>query len=381
MQLNILNLNYLSLHHLQPNISVKIKFLKSYNGDAIVIRFNDPENKERIILIDGGVSDTYRAEQGPSGRPEDGALKKFVAGLRKNAKKIDLLILTHIDDDHIAGILKWFNDDPGAYLLISEVWFNSGGLIAQVLAQPENLTLRHMIVPPGGNQDRDTSIPQGIEFGEYIFSKKIWERKLVMQGDYIEKFGLQFRILSPSMAKLEKLLKFWKIKAPNLETSFAPNDYAKTLKELVAADKYKGDTAYPNGSSIAFILTYKTKNLLFLGDSHPSVIVQGLKVFGYTVANPVPAALVKLSHHGSKANTSSQLLKCIDATNYVISTNGRTHQHPHKQLLARLINLKNDCSIYFNYNERIKEIFLKQDKKDFPNFKAIGLENDYLIEE
>ena len=44
--------------------------------------------------------------------------------IKDNNQKIDLLIVTHTDDDHIKGIIKFIEDDT-LNNYIQEVWFNS----------------------------------------------------------------------------------------------------------------------------------------------------------------------------------------------------------------------------------------------------------------
>jgi beta-lactamase superfamily II metal-dependent hydrolase len=234
--------------------------------------------------------------------------------------------------------------------------------------------LDHYINP---NKTLLTSIDQGIEFGKYIFDKKIWERKIIIQGDRFQKFGVEFKIISPNRNKLEKLLNEWKKKDPNLLTGGKKNDYSSTLHEYIIHDNFKEDTALPNGSSIAFILTYKDKNILFLGDSHPSVVIDGLRCFGITPDKPIQAEIVKLAHHGSRGNTNKELLNCIDSKKYIISTNGDKDQHPHKELLARLISSKKDCEIYFNYKERIDLIFTIQDRIEYSDFQSIVMDKEF----
>lgn len=348
---------------------MKIKFLKAFNGDSILISFNDEAHQPRNILIDGGIGGTYKIDKNAKGKLEFGELKDVIDNLCARNEFVDLLIITHIDDDHIGGILKWFDSDPEASNLVKKVWFNSGGLIAEFLKKPENKELSHFINP---TKTPHTSIGQGIEFSKYILEKDIWDRRIILQGDIVSELGLKFTILSPNKPKLEKLLKEWKKTEPDLKTAAKADDYSKSLNEHIDNDVFSEDDKFPNGSSISFILTYKDQHFLFLGDSHPSVIVEGLKHFGFTEENPLKTELVKLSHHGSKKNTSVNLLKLLDADNFIVSTNGQSHQHPDKQLLARLINEKENCNIYFNYKERMDLIFSIQDKKDFPNFKAIA---------
>lgn len=94
--------------------------------------------------------------------------------------------------------------------------------------------------------------------------------------------------------------------------------------------------------------------MLFLGDSHPSVVVGSLvrleqkkQKFDY----------VKVSHHASKANTSDELLDLIDCENYIISSDGSFHGLPNKEAIVRIINKNDFSNIFFNYPELIEKIF------------------------
>jgi len=94
-------------------MKIKIGFLttkdssgKPQIGDCIVVTFKekiDEEEKQRCIIIDGGYS---------SNKNE---LKKYLEN--EQIKIIDLIIATHIDNDHITG-LKAFLKDYGGRLTI-----------------------------------------------------------------------------------------------------------------------------------------------------------------------------------------------------------------------------------------------------------------------
>ena len=178
--------------------------------------------------------------------------------------------------------------------------------------------------------------------------------------------------------KLKKLLKKWKSEAPESLTA-VDSDYNISLKKLLDDDKSKEDSKPHNGSSIAFIMTYKLKNFLFLGDAHPSTLIDGLKSFKYSEKKPLKVELVKVSHHGSIGNTSPELLKLINCNKFIISSNGDYYGLPDKQCLARIINSKADVQLYFNYPELIPKIFLKQDYKDF-KFKALDVSKGFNYE-
>lgn len=356
-----------------------IKFLKANNGDSILISFKEA-GKPRNILIDGGVSKTYLNPKNAKGKPEAGELKKEIDTLREKNEMIDLLILTHVDDDHIGGILKWFGKDEFAYKMVCKVWFNSGKLIAEHFnqqAEEEN----ELILDT--STDTLTSIAQGVKFEKYLLEHNLWDRVLIMSHQEFQLFGIDFRILSPNEEKLKALLAKWEKEKPLQQTAGGEDDYEKSLQTHIDEDKFVEDQAIHNGSSIAFLLTYKTKNMLFLADAHPSVIVASLTQLGYSKENPLKVDFVKVSHHGSKSNNSVDMLEMIDSKKYIISTNGDKHHHPNKQFLARLIHLKPTCEIYFNYASQLEgnRIFSKQDQIDFPNFKPlITFGNEFTID-
>jgi beta-lactamase superfamily II metal-dependent hydrolase len=304
----------------------------------------------------------------------DGPLKIALKNITDSNQKIDLLILTHIDDDHIDGALKWFKEDINAPIYINEVWFNSGRLVAKHLSKLANLDLDITI---DINQSNKTSVDQGVEFGKYIREKGIWFENVVMQGDLITRWGLEFKILSPDKNSLERLLKLWKKSDPDLKTSAKDNDYHISISDHIKSDEFNEDDRVANGSSIAFIATWKKQNFLFLGDAHPSVIVDGLKLFSYGNDNPVSCTITKLSHHGSSGNSSSQLLKCINCSSFVISTDGNNHGHPHKQMLSRLIHLKPESVIWFTYGNRMKLIFSENDFLEHKSFRAFEITNEF----
>jgi len=57
---------------------------------------------------------TY-VQKGKNGKPEYGELKDAIDAIREKDEKIDLLVLTHVDDDHIGGVLKWFEKEKDAH--------------------------------------------------------------------------------------------------------------------------------------------------------------------------------------------------------------------------------------------------------------------------
>ncbi|MCY1183644.1 hypothetical protein D9M73_242830 [compost metagenome] len=104
--------------------------------------------------------------------------------------------------------------------------------------------------------------------------------------------------------------------------------------------------------------------MLFLGDAHDEVVTRNLRMLGYKETNKLNVDLVKISHHGSQYNTSSELLSLMAAQNFVISTNGRKHGLPNKRTIARILDAS-DGKILFNYKDVIIPILLDHEVNDY----------------
>ena len=84
-----------------------IKFLKAEKGDSFLLSFMDPQEKPRNIIIDSGLKEAYF----DAGTLDYGELHREIEEIKKKGEFIDLMILTHIDNDHICGFLKYFELD------------------------------------------------------------------------------------------------------------------------------------------------------------------------------------------------------------------------------------------------------------------------------
>lgn len=357
-----------------------IKFLKANNGDCIFISFVDNKQVKKNILIDGGMPQTYYN----STTNDYGELYYLIEEIKKNKntkEKIDLLILTHIDEDHIGGVLTWLSMDVDAPNLIEKVWFNSGLTIAKHFEVKENEDLK---IPLDQVNETETSVRKGKIFEQFIERHGIWNKEIIKEGITFDFAGVTLEILSPNESLLNKLLKEHKKPIHKYFTETKSNDWAKNIKEFI--DEEKGinfkqskDYSVTNGSSISFLLTYQKKSFLFLGDSHPEVILNYLNRKGFTKeGKKLEIEFVKISHHGSCKNTTKELLEVIDTNNYIISTSGEFHAHPHKRTLSRIIDVNPKATIYFNYDEVRKGIFLEKDFEDFKDFYAKNI-SEYKI--
>lgn len=93
---------------------IHIKMFRAGSGDCILLEF---EKADFRILIDGGFVETYQQE-----------LRPYLRMLSKKGKHINLLIISHIDQDHINGIKALLkengNSNSPKIVQIDEIWFN-----------------------------------------------------------------------------------------------------------------------------------------------------------------------------------------------------------------------------------------------------------------
>ncbi|OMC71380.1 hypothetical protein BK126_04600 [Paenibacillus sp. FSL H7-0326] len=400
---------------------IKIEVYPALEGDCFLIRMND--QKKTNILIDGGFSETYHDY-----------LKPRLLQMAKNGEELSLVIVTHVDQDHIEGIIELFNengtaDDPKV-IPIKEVWHNSYRHLNFLNQKKEEeldkneisilngITSQSSIIKSERNNEpnKDISAKDGSTLAGLLYGGKYnWNR--LFDGSAIncdEKAYISLTseiniyLLSPNSEKLKKLEKTWIKELRKSKYDFKLNEskifddayeyYLLSLhdeneaneskdisgrQEKISLDnllkkKLSSDNSVVNGSSISFILEYKQYKLLFLADAHPNIIRENIqKLVSNQECNPF-FDMIKVSHHGSYRNTSVELLSLIDSPIYLFSTNGRQNEHPNMETLARIISRKSiKRRLVFNYpisNEILLDEALKRNycfTTDFSNGQQI----------
>ncbi|MFW2136964.1 MBL fold metallo-hydrolase [Chryseobacterium sp. TY4] len=342
-----------------------IKILKAGQGDSLLIRFLGNDSKYKNILIDGGNSK----------KEYQNHLKKEVLQIQENNESIDLLIITHTDQDHVKGIQYLLNDEDINKKNIKQVWFNSfdssfssnNNDISYIEScKIQNLLLEHCI-------PRDNNI-------------------IVLEDlSPIDFFGAKITILSPYQSDLEKL-----IIQNDLDIASSGNDYALCINELIErnsnifVDKNEDlDISLENRVSIAFLFELNNKAFLFLGDANPDIIELSIeKLNKLRGVEFIVLDFIKLSHHASQRSLSFRMLKLMTTENYTISTNRNKSNLPNKLTFAKILGNKTSgrkVNLIFNYsddeveeNKRLN--FLSSEMEDF-NFECSNpnFEHGYLI--
>ena len=324
-----------------------IEMLPAVEGDALWIEYGDPNNPSRI-LIDCGYKSTYR---------------EIMDRLRADPKiAFELLVLTHIDGDHIAGAVPFIRDKDISSQRVKEIWFNDRRHISDALGARLGEHFAKAITDKGFPWNALFNGQAVVTPDEGVLSP------ISLAG------GLKITLLSPGRAQLRKLLDNWTkelddiLEGRSLEEflekpspSLQPDVLGEPNLKSIANRTFEPDDTAPNGSSIAFLAEYtdpfdagRIKRALLAGDAYAPVLEASLSAV--LQERHLPALKLdafKLSHHGSKHNTSNELLKLITCENFLISTNGNRHSHPDEEAIARIIvSNKRPKDLYFNYRTR-----------------------------
>jgi beta-lactamase superfamily II metal-dependent hydrolase len=315
-------------------------------GDALMMTWGDTAGP-RHALVDLGRTKNYRAL-----RP-----------LLQEIAVVDLFAITHIDADHIEGAVPLFKEQQPP-LKARDVWFN--GYVHLETAN-ERLPPDARVTLGAGQAEKVTAgiiksgWPWNAHFGGGVVSIDSAEAK----APIIFADGLSVTLLAPTDRKLAELLPVWadELKAAGLRTT-DPDEVAEALAqgrvhlgglnvEDLTKAKFKEDVTKPNGASIVFIAEYCGKRVLMGADAQPGVVESSLRAVGASKLSPYRLDCLKVSHHGSKANTSPELLEILDCTCFAFSTDGSRHGHPDPETIARI--LKSDPgrkkTLIFNFRQ------------------------------
>jgi hypothetical protein len=342
-------------------MAITFEALKAHKGDSLLLHFGTAANP-LLAVIDGGPSKTY----GPALRPRLLAIKGQRGLDESTPLPIDLLMISHIDDDHIKGVIELtaelkraLEDNSVAPWQVRSVWHNSfddlldttpeelnDSITAQFGAAGTgeiaadlypNLTLdaaKVLASVPQGRKLRDDidalDIPLNLPFkGKLAMLKPGAEPKIRLGPDGAG--GINLRVIGPLKPQLEKLQK----------------EHDKYLKQL-ARKKKDGesalaaftDTSAPNLSSLVVEVTNGTSKLLLTGDARGDFLLEGLRACKLlTDSKPYVVDVLKMPHHGSDRNMTQEFLESVLATHYVFSGDGE-HGNPERETFQMLFDAR-----------------------------------------
>jgi hypothetical protein len=324
-----------------------LHIIQARYGDSLILEYGT-SSAPRFLLVDGGPNDVYSHH-----------LKAVLEDIRDDGGELDLVVLSHVDRDHVTGLLDLTNDlqwqrvrEVPETISINELWHNSfsGTLGTDVQDRFGRLLNRAGPVRSALAHSSKTSrdIAQGDELTQSANnlglpinpSDRFGSERIITVDQATETIvlgNLTLRIVGPTRASLEELEEDWLEWLEQQEDRVLVPD----LREAERAARSLDDSV-PNLSSIMFLAEADGRTILFTGDGRSDHLKDGLEQAGLLDAEGrLHVNVLKLPHHGSKYNVTADFIETVTADQYVVSASGY-HGHPHKDTLRWIVRAARD---------------------------------------
>ena len=319
-----------------------LEALKAKKGDCLLVHFGTSD-QPTLLVIDGGPSGVYR--QSLQKRLKDLQLSRAPDG----SLDIHLMLVSHIDDDHIKGILDltrelresraekkmpmckvktlWhnsFDDVVGNHVdtFIEETQSDLGAAAINGEFTPD-LALDHpeaaMLVAsvPQGRQLRDDA-----KLLEFVVNKPFDSIVEASGGANIDPplaTGLDVVVVGPTADRVEAFQEKWdkELKKRNLDQP-----------DTISAADYLDKSVW-NLASIVVLLRSGDKEILLTGDGRGDYILEGMEDAGLFENGKRHISILKVPHHGSSNNVEPDFF--------------RAHNRGSLRHIRRRITWKSEC--------------------------------------
>ncbi len=311
-------------------------------GDCFLLEYGAA--KPHYILIDGGPSKNY-----------DNFVKPALERLMKDARNLDAVMVSHVDNDHIVGVLDLlvdlkFQNDAGEkpYLNIGQLWFNSFKDTIDTGDFEKRLKEINTIAGVSGIRMQEMSLTfNGIREGYQILSVARFldipinpdtERGFYFAGQDEPTFNmanLEITVIGPTLSNLEKLKNKWEEWIKDNEQKIKDGKYTREFAAM-------SDRSIPNLSSIIMQIKAEGKTILLTGDCRGDHLQDGLIETGLSDDGSYHVDVFKVPHHGSQRNMTRELFTQVTADTYVISADG-TYGNPDYETLTWIVETARDA--------------------------------------
>jgi beta-lactamase superfamily II metal-dependent hydrolase len=329
-----------------PVGDLTVELLPARHGDCILVSWGTAADRHQM-LIDAGPAHAY-----------DGIAEELRA---RAITAVDLLVLTHVDADHVEGMILLVNDSE-LDLDIREVWYNGAPQLTSEQLGPV----------------------QGEILGALIAERRLrWNdafggrAALARDGEALQcvelPAGLKITILGPDRTQLDRLHDTWL--AACREAHLTVGSTAEALNALrarpklvpaqsylrggptprvakLAAERRGNDTSIPNGSSIVLLLEWHGRSVLLAGDATPSALRLAVRrLLAERGTATLAVDVFKVAHHGSAKNIDAAIAGLVPAGHYLISTDGSYFNHPDATAVATMVQHgRPGAELVFNYD-------------------------------
>jgi hypothetical protein len=357
-----------------------LEVLRAKHGDSLLLHYGEPGDP-KLIVIDGG----------PSGVFKDALLPRLEAlrDERGGELTIENLMVSHIDNDHVRGVLDFAraldeDDELRSGFEVKTLWLDS---FEDTIGDGSPITAEADVVPAGVGAGELEAVVASVNEGRGLrdLAKKLgWPlnkgfEELVIAPDdagvEIDLGPLRLTVVGPRAAELEELRKEWAKQVEKL---------AKKEKPAAEVAAYLDESVF-NLSSIVCLAELDGKRMLLTGDARGDKILAGLKAAGLLKGGKIEVDLLKMPHHGSSRNIDEDFFEAIRTKEMVISADGK-HENPDLETLQMIAAAYegDELTLYLTYSELKEGIgpeiheWVEQEAKDNPKHKVVFRPEDEL---
>ena len=299
------------------------RMIQAEFGDCFILETPDTNGTTRYVLMDGGPAGTY-----------ENHLKRELEAIKQRGGQLDLVVLSHVDGDHIVGLLDLFSDLlQNPLIAIKKLWFNSfdkaigqnnnaavrvndvfieagiQGLLAASMANTEEVTIQSI---NQGNRLRVRAQQLNIPVNPDVPGGLIEAQTSPLK---IQIGGITFTVVGPTAENLAELQEEWQKWLDKQEEAIASSD----IESFAMSDE-----SIPNLSSICLLAESNGVRLLLTGDARGDHLLQGLdQAQLLSPDGSIDVDILKVPHHGSDRNVTQDFFQKVRARQYVISANGK----------------------------------------------------------
>lgn len=318
-----------------------ISIIRACQGDCIWARWED--QCIHNLIIDSGPASSKAT------------FRRLIQNeIISKGEAVDLLVLTHIDDDHIRGFLYYLANYSSSINanIFRKIWFNTGICCLSATHSPNSAAKLSCRLNELG----------------ICYSDNVLRGESICMGD------VSLKVICPDVASVNAINQKILEQQPSLHAALID----KPLVDILASDSFQVDPSDGNKASIAMVLTYREKfHIALLGDAHDRDIRKGLEEFFPGQA----MNLVKLSHHGSSHNLSNELIDILDTRQYILSSSRAMDLTTLARLHQKVDNTKENSVIYSNYPQSLAEQRLAEAGNKFLKIETLDATLQLIWEE
>lgn len=299
---------------------LRLHVVQADYGDSLILEYGQAA-APHFLLIDGGPAGVYQAH-----------LKPALQELAQRGATLDAVLLTHVDADHVVGLVDLFYDlveakekNLPAFISAHALWHNT---FQQALGLPDFAyePFRQFAATPAPDGSFNP-VAYSIQQGELLLAAA---RELGMpvnagfdQGlirfqepsQPLELDGIKLWVLGPRPQNLERLKQDWLKWYERRKKKPGFGSGAQMAARAI-------DRSIANRSSIVLLAEGGGRRILLSGDAHGDDILYALQQAGLSGSDGcLHLDVLKVPHHGSLRNASPEFFQRISADTCVISAN------------------------------------------------------------